>query len=916
MAEKRKILSIVVVATLIIQMGLFMKPTNKVSAQGSQFQVSTGVKYSETNTKINSYNQALRVMEINLQDPYTQLDLGLPSPLNSLATTSKQAIRDSKEGHQVVGAINGSFFDMSSKFPMYLLSYNNQLVNAGVISSGFDQYVNKPVAFGVTADGKALIDSYDLNLSLVHNGVTSKITSMNKIRNYDDLILYTPEYGKNTNSNKFGMEVVITNASKNKNLAFGDVVTGTVSEVKPYGEAAAIPEDGLVLSAHGTSIDILKGMQTGDQVSISLDIDAKWKNSKFMVASGPVLVSNGQVKLGIDPNSSRAKERAPRTAVAVDKTLTKVFFVTVDGRQEGYSKGMNLKEFAEYLVKMGAYQALNLDGGGSTAMVGRKYGNQQATLLNKPSDGRERAVSTTLQAISTAPIGEPKTISAQFAQKGKIAIGASVDVNVKYILDQYYNTLTVDSSKLAYSASSTIGNMNGKTFTASKAGTGNIVVKSGNATASLPITVVDKISKLSVSPATINIAKSASQQLSVKGYDASGDEVIINASSLKWNVPSSLGTITKDGKFQASSKNGSGTITATYGNLSVKIPVQIGADNVIVESFDTVDGWSVETARATASLVKASSSEPKMQGTGAAKLSYDFSNGDSGTAAAYLVPKKPITFSDKPDHIGIWTYGDGNGHWLRGLVTDGNGKEHTIDFTEEGGLDWVGWKYAKATLPSDIALPIQVKQVYVVEPSASKQGKGTLYFDKLQAVYSASYIEPIYTDVPSSYPGFKEIKYLSENNIISGYGTGDFRPGAELRRVDAAILISKALNLNTETVKNVSYKDVPKTYRFYNEIAAVSNAGIMNGKNKGTTFDPNAKLTRAEMAVILQKAFKLKGNGKVVYKDVSKSSFAYDAISALYTEKITVGYADNTYRPGEPITRAQYSYFLYRCLTK
>lgn len=916
MAQKRKLLSIVLVATLIIQMGLFIKPINKVSAQGSQYQVSTGVKYSETNAKINSYNQALRVMEINLQDPYTQVDLGLPSPLNTLSTTSKQAIRDSKEGHQVVGAINGSFFDMSSKLPMYLISYQNQLVNAGTVASGFDQYVNKPVAFGITEDGKGLIDSYNLNLSLVHNGVTSKITNMNKVRNNDDLIFFTPEYGKNTNSNAFGREVVITNASKNSNLSFGDVVTGTVSEVKPYGVAAAIPEDGLVLSAHGASLKILEGMQTGDQISIAIDIDAKWKNSKFMLSSGPVLVNNGQVKLGIDPNSSRARERAPRTAVAVDKTLTKVFFVTVDGRQEGYSKGMNLKEFAEYLVQMGAYQALNLDGGGSTAMVGRKYGNQQATLLNKPSDGRERAVSTTLQAISTAPIGEPKTISAQLTQKGKIAIGASVGVDVKYILDQFYNTLTVDSSKLAYSADSTIGTMNGKTFTASKAGTGNIVVKSGNATASIPITVVDKISKLSVSPETINIPKSGTQQLAVKGYDASGDEVIINASSLKWNVPSNLGTITKDGKFQATDKSAAGTITASYGNLSVKIPVQVGADNVVIESFDTVDGWSLETVRATAGIVNTSSSEPKMQGNGAAKLSYDFSSGESGTAAAYLVPKKPIIFNDKPDHVGIWVYGDGNGHWLRGVATDGNGKEHTIDFTAEGGLDWVGWKYAKATLPTDIALPIQLKQVYVVEPAASKQGKGTLYFDKLQAVYSSSYVEPIYTDVPSSFPAFKEIKYLSERNIISGYGTGEFKPGAELRRVDAAILISKALNLNTEKAPNISYKDVPQSYRFYKEIAAVSGAGIMNGKNKGTTFDPNAKLTRAEMAVILQKAFKLKGNSKVVYKDVSKSSFAYDAISALYNEKITVGYADNTYRPGEPITRSQYSFFLYRCLTK
>ena len=44
---------------------------------------------------------------------------------------------------------------------------------------------------------------------------------------------------------------------------------------------------------------------------------------------------------------------------------------------------MNLTEFAQYLVKLGAYKALNLDGGGSTTMLARKYGNDMASLINR-----------------------------------------------------------------------------------------------------------------------------------------------------------------------------------------------------------------------------------------------------------------------------------------------------------------------------------------------------------------------------------------------------------------------------------------------------------------------------------------------------------------------------------------------------
>ncbi|MFP3339096.1 phosphodiester glycosidase family protein, partial [Micrococcus sp. SIMBA_131] len=89
----------------------------------------------------------------------------------------------------------------------------------------------------------------------------------------------------------------------------------------------------------------------------------------------------------------------------MDSTGNRVFFVTVDGRQPGYSTGMNLKEFANYLVGLGANYALNLDGGGSTTMVTRKVGDELASLTNSPSDGFERSVSAILQAVSTAPQG-------------------------------------------------------------------------------------------------------------------------------------------------------------------------------------------------------------------------------------------------------------------------------------------------------------------------------------------------------------------------------------------------------------------------------------------------------------------------------------------------------------------------------
>lgn len=630
-----------------------------------QFPVSSGVKYKENKEVINTYDQSIKVLEVNLQDPYTRLDVSIPE-IGKISGTTAQAKAVHREGNRVVGAINGSFFDTKTKLPMYLIAQNDILVNSGIIASGRDQYVNEPIAFGINAGGKAQIEYFDLNLTASHNGTVTDITSMNKIRNNDNLILYTPDYMDGyTNTNQFGYEVIFTGASKNKDLAFGDVITGTVSAKREYASTtdtnSQIPADGFVLSAHGAQMEFLKNMEVGEQVSISINIDDKWKGSKYILASGPRLVDNGAVSLSIDPNSSRARERAPRTAIAVDRTMTKVFMVTVDGRAEGYSKGMNLTEFAQYLVKLGAYKALNLDGGGSTTMLARKHGDDMASLINKPSDGWERAVSTTLQAISTAPLGQEASFGVG-PSSSSVVVGSTISVSLKYVLDQFYNPLVKDPAKLKLS--STLGSFEGNTLKTTKVGDGVIV--------------------------------------------------------------------------------------ATYGNLKKEIPIKVKSDSPFI-------------------------------------------------------------------------------------------------------------------------------------------------------------------DIPSTSQYYSITKYLYDRDVIAGYADGTYRPANTLKRIDAALLLVRSLKLDTSNIQDVNFVDVPKTYRFYKEVAAITNAGIISGKQNGTLFDPNAPLTRAEMAVILQKGFELQGSAETPFTDVPEQSFAYNAISSLYANKITEGYG-TLYKPADTVTRIQYAIFLYRAL--
>lgn len=76
-------------------------------------------------------------------------------------------------------------------------------------------------------------------------------------------------------------------------------------------------------------------------------------------------------------------ERHPRTAAGLSKDSRYLYLLVIDGRQEGYSMGATTAETAEWLMRFGAHNALNLDGGGSTALV-VSDGPGRAKVLNRP----------------------------------------------------------------------------------------------------------------------------------------------------------------------------------------------------------------------------------------------------------------------------------------------------------------------------------------------------------------------------------------------------------------------------------------------------------------------------------------------------------------------------------------------------
>ncbi|MDL4842847.1 S-layer homology domain-containing protein [Aquibacillus rhizosphaerae] len=169
-----------------------------------------------------------------------------------------------------------------------------------------------------------------------------------------------------------------------------------------------------------------------------------------------------------------------------------------------------------------------------------------------------------------------------------------------------------------------------------------------------------------------------------------------------------------------------------------------------------------------------------------------------------------------------------------------------------------------------------------------------------------------FEDVSSKSNFFEEITYLSSHNIIFGYKDGSFKQGKEVTRGDAAIMIGRALGLDGTKRPN-KFSDVSTESVASGFIASAVDKGIIKGFGNNT-YRPRDVVTRGQMAIFLARAFNLEKQSSIAFTDVSGGKASYESIKKILANGITTGYADNTYRPNNPVTRGQYSAFLARAL--
>lgn len=322
--------------------------------------LAEGVTYSYLQDEMNGRQIQAYAVEIAPTAKYRLLPFSAAGTYNGRGLVSRQAA-----ARKMLAAINASYFDTAG------------WVIGTIKNQGLMMAVDEQPRSGITITNGATDVLPDIGYSgslRLPNGSVLHIKGMNRSRIADDLVLYNSFYAPTTKTNSFGREVKLTN--------------NRVTAVSTAGNMPITPGS-VVISGHGVNAAALASLRVGDKVELTESLGSAAADAAATVVSGgPLLVERGRVKVRVQEENIApdiAKGRAPRTAVGVKKDGT-VLLVVVDGRNNN-SAGLTLPELATYMLRLGAREAVNFDGGGSSVMA------INGQVVNKPSDGKERSVS-------------------------------------------------------------------------------------------------------------------------------------------------------------------------------------------------------------------------------------------------------------------------------------------------------------------------------------------------------------------------------------------------------------------------------------------------------------------------------------------------------------------------------------------
>lgn len=539
----------------------------------------------------------IHVTEIDLSNEYVQMEVcnGGGKAVAS-ETPSNMYKRNDAPGHDMVAAFNGDFYHTSATD-----GTATGMSRMGLIIK--EEVEINPVGmpmFVLTPNRESYMDAVHFSASIKSSkGVTNRIHTLNshylEFDTADDsgdrMVLYTPAYGTTTNSTEGGTKVVITPKEGAFKFAANTTFSCIVESIADNTGSTSIPAGKAVLYGTGANATFLQGLAVGEECTITiannLPSNPSVKDIKEALGgSGHFILQNGNVVISGNPDIH------PRTFMGLSQDKKIVYAVAVDGRWSG-SAGVSLDDEGRILKWLGAWEGINLDGGGSTGMV------VNGEYKNNASDGNERAVGNGMLVYSSAPIDdnvaiiefEPRTYNVPVTARFRPAI---------YGFNQYGVLKTKDLENVTLTCDENIGfiNENNEFIATQKIARGNIYAEYNGIKVAQPIVTIKSPLELPYANYIVDSRKAYPVQMNSK---IGNFTYPVDAASVDWTIADETICSVADGKVLGI-KNGTTTISGTSENFtgSVNITVEIpeGDKQAIVPVVDA-SAWTLKQAGGT-----------------------------------------------------------------------------------------------------------------------------------------------------------------------------------------------------------------------------------------------------------------------------------------------------------------------------
>lgn len=797
----RKSVSLIAILSLIFAFSFTSVDAGTIYESKTKETVTSGVTL-ETITRFTDGGwQKINVLRVNLDNPNVKVDT-----LTSSESIKKLSnVKNLAQSAGAVAAVNASFFNWLKEagqgYPDGPVIQSGEFLS---VDSEYNRYNNSMATLAIDNENNMLYDFWKTDIDiLAPDGSTARVTQYNKPSSaqYNDITIWSRAWDKD---------------SLGVSQEYPDVVEvvvndGTVMEIRQNLPSVEIPQNGYVIITRGANAQhLVQSFEVGDTVDLSISTVLDWENIEMAVTGSAILVKDGQIpeNFSYDINGVH-----PRTAAGSSKFGKELILVTVDGRQAA-SKGMSQRELADLMLSLGAYNAINFDGGGSTSMVSRIPATNNLKVVNTPSDGSLRSISTAIGIFSVMP---PSSLEGMIIESQPNAfVNTSTALSVKGY-DKYFNPIEIDLASIEWSVSGIEGSFDKNTFRPESSGIGTITASvDGNVKASTTIRALEAPNKLVLSDKQLHLVKGNSHSLTVKGIDNNGYSSSINPADINWTFNGDIVSLEKN--TVTALNTGTGYIEASLGDVRAYCGVSVASESVrLIDSFEVLNGSFLTSPKDLPGSYELTK-EDKKSGNYSGKLSYDFSYLD-GTRAAYVVfPNGGIDLDSNAIELSMWV---NNPHespnWLRAEVVDARGQKHLIDFTRD--MNWSGWKRVFASLQS-VKSPAKLTKVYVVQINPVPDS-GSIYLDDIslkKATFPEIKEDTVPKDVILSDKDNREA-VLDDDSIKFSVFSGKSNPENMLQKL-----------LNTRFSDKVKADDYMKNTQNISDIKAHTHLDIANSR--------------------------------------------------------------------------------------